>query len=108
MNILRRFINQVFTPQKVEATPENVAKWEKKSARMDHPLQPLRPGGTLREIRHPLQIGRQEKELCPLSPLPQMVVARHFRKNGMKQPRIHHQATLKIHPPTIHFYENTH
>ena len=31
MNILRRFINQVFTPQKVEATPENVAKWEKKA-----------------------------------------------------------------------------
>ena len=30
MNILRRFINQGFTPQKVEATPENVAKWEKK------------------------------------------------------------------------------
>ncbi|XBD73569.1 hypothetical protein ABFY27_11835 [Akkermansia massiliensis] len=29
MNILRRFINQVFTPQEVEATPENVAKWEK-------------------------------------------------------------------------------
>ncbi len=31
MNILRRFINQVFTPQEVEATPENVAKWEKKA-----------------------------------------------------------------------------
>ena len=31
MNILRRFINQVFTPQKVEATPENVAKWGKKA-----------------------------------------------------------------------------
>ena len=31
MNILRRFINQVFTPQEVEATPENVAKWEKRA-----------------------------------------------------------------------------
>ena len=31
MNILRRFINQVFTPQEVEATPENIAKWEKRA-----------------------------------------------------------------------------
>ena len=37
MNILRRFINQVFTPQEVEATPENVAKGEK-----------IAPGWTIR------------------------------------------------------------
>lgn len=31
MNILKRFIEQVFTPQEVEATPENLQKWEKRA-----------------------------------------------------------------------------
>lgn len=31
MNILRRLINQVFTPREEEATPENIAKWEKRA-----------------------------------------------------------------------------
>lgn len=28
MNILKRFLEQIFTPEEVEATPENLQKWE--------------------------------------------------------------------------------
>lgn len=31
MNILKRFIEQVFTPKEVEATPENLQKWGKRA-----------------------------------------------------------------------------
>ena len=31
MNILKRFLEQVFTPQEVEATPENLQKWEQRA-----------------------------------------------------------------------------
>lgn len=76
-NIFTRLIDYISTPREVEATPENLAKWEEKGARLGNALQQVQSGRTLREIRHPLQIIRQEEELRPLPPVPQMVLACH-------------------------------
>ena len=76
-NIFTRLIDYISTPREVEATPENLAKWEKRAPGWVMHCNKCSSGRTLREIRHPLQIIRQEEELRPLPPVPQMVLACH-------------------------------